>query len=66
MRPHRVRMTTTLVKGYGLDDKMQLIRPRMRTFEQLNEFHADGARENLFLTKLFCFHPAFSFTWRDH
>lgn len=43
MRPHRARMTTSLVKGYALDEKMQLIRPRMRTFEELNEFHADGA-----------------------
>ena len=50
MRPHRVLMTTSLVKGYGLDKSMQLIRPRKRTFEELCEFHADGeAKEGIAL-----------------
>lgn len=42
MRPHRVRLTTNLVNGYGLTDKMRLLRPAPRTREQIMEFHADG------------------------
>ena len=43
MRPHRHRLTTNLVTGYGLQEKMQLVRPVARTREQIMEFHADGA-----------------------
>lgn len=42
MRPHRVRLTTGLVDGYGLTDKMQIMRPRSRSKEEIMLFHADG------------------------
>ena len=42
MRPHRVRLTTNLVSGYGLTNKMQLLRPVARTREEIMLFHADG------------------------
>lgn len=42
MRPHRVKLTTNLVTGYGLTDSMRLLRPRPRTREEIMEFHADG------------------------
>ena len=41
MRPHRVRLTTNLVNGYGLTDKLRVLRPRARTREEIMEFHAD-------------------------
>jgi len=41
MRPHRVRLTHSLVKAYGVDDALQVRRPRRRSFEQLTRFHAD-------------------------
>lgn len=42
MRPHRVRLTTSLVKGYELDQKLILMRPTPQTGEDLTVFHADG------------------------
>ena len=42
MRPHRVRLTTNLVTGYGLTEKMRLMRPVPRTREEVMLFHADG------------------------
>lgn len=42
MRPHRVRLTTSLVKGYDLDQKLILMRPTPQTGEDLTVFHADG------------------------
>ena len=42
MRPHRVRLTTNLVSGYGLTDSMRLLRPQARSREDIMEFHADG------------------------
>lgn len=42
MRPHRVRLTTNLVNGYGLLDKMRVMRPMPRTREEVMLFHADG------------------------
>lgn len=42
MRPHRVRLTTSLVKGYDLDQKLILMRPTAQTGEDLTVFHADG------------------------
>ena len=42
MRPHRHRLTTNLVKGYGLDEKLHVIRPAARTREEIMHFHADG------------------------
>lgn len=47
MRPHRVRLTTNLVTGYGLTDKMRLMRPEPRTREEIMQFHADGKELNL-------------------
>ena len=43
MRPHRHRLTTNLVRGYGLDDKMKVFRPPPRSREEIMHFHADGA-----------------------
>lgn len=42
MRPHRVRLTTNLVDGYGLTSKMQLMRPVAKPREDIMLFHADG------------------------
>lgn len=44
MRPHRVRLTHSLVDNYGLTNKLLVHRPTPRTAEELTEFHADGAR----------------------
>jgi len=44
MRPHRVRLTNHLVDAYGLKQGMVVHRPRALTTEELNTFHADGAR----------------------
>ncbi|KAL4418842.1 hypothetical protein ABPG77_004439 [Micractinium sp. CCAP 211/92] len=41
MRPHRHRLTTNLVKGYQLDEKMRILRPQARTREEIMHFHAD-------------------------
>ncbi|PSC69941.1 histone deacetylase [Micractinium conductrix] len=41
MRPHRHRLTTNLVRGYGLDDKMKVFRPPPRSREEIMHFHAD-------------------------
>ena len=41
MRPHRVRLTTNLVNGYGLTDRMKLLRPKPRSREDIMLFHAD-------------------------
>lgn len=45
MRPLRVKLTNKLVEGYGLDKKMKMHRPRQLSYEELNNFHADGARQ---------------------
>lgn len=42
MRPHRVKLTTQLLNGYGLTDQMQILRPVERTREEIMLFHADG------------------------
>jgi acetoin utilization deacetylase AcuC-like enzyme len=42
MRPHRVRLTTKLVEGYGLHDKMRILRPHWESREGIMQFHADG------------------------
>jgi acetoin utilization deacetylase AcuC-like enzyme len=44
MRPHRHRLTSNLVRGYGLEEKLQIIRPRARTRDEIMHFHADGER----------------------
>eukprot|EP00951_Prasinocladus_malaysianus_P011540 scaffold85196_cov37-Prasinocladus_malaysianus.AAC.1 len=41
MRPHRVRLTHTLVDGYGLTDKLKISRPRPQDEDQIAMFHAD-------------------------
>lgn len=43
MRPHRVKLTTQLINGYGLTKDMQLLRPVSRSREEIMQFHADGA-----------------------
>lgn len=42
MRPHRVRLTTNLVNGYGLTDKMRIMRPKPKDRDDIMLFHADG------------------------
>ncbi|CAL8465253.1 g4788 [Coccomyxa elongata] len=41
MRPHRVRLTHSLVSNYGLNSKMYVHRPQARSKEQIEEFHCD-------------------------
>lgn len=42
MRPHRVRLTHSLVNNYGMDKQLVVHRPRPQTAEQITGFHADG------------------------
>lgn len=42
MRPHRVRLTHSLVDNYGLKSKLRVERPNHCTENELGEFHADG------------------------
>lgn len=42
MRPHRVRLTHSLVMGYGLDNKLLIHRPPQVAEDELTFFHADG------------------------
>lgn len=48
MRPHRVRLTHSLVEGYGLSKYMSVHRPIRCTAGDLELFHADGKLENCF------------------
>ena len=41
MRPHRVRLTTNLVDGYGLTSSLRLMRPMPKSREDIMKFHAD-------------------------
>ena len=41
MRPHRVRLTHSLVSHYDLEKSMVLHRPTPRSETQIEEFHAD-------------------------
>lgn len=43
MRPHRVRLTHSLVKNYGLNKRLLVHRPQPRNDDELEMFHADGA-----------------------
>lgn len=43
MRPHRVRLTHSLVNSYGLSSKMMQCNPAWQTQDEISEFHADGA-----------------------
>ena len=42
MRPHRVRLTHSLVESYGLLEKLKLRRPSPLDSESISAFHADG------------------------
>ena len=44
MRPHRVRLTHSLVDNYQLTKELLVHRPNMRTAGELQMFHADGRR----------------------
>lgn len=64
MRPHRVRLTHSLVSNYGLNSKMYVHRPYARSKEEIEEFHCDG--ESI---PLFCLSTAadcFSSLWYAH
>lgn len=52
MRPHRVRLTHSLVSNYGLNSKMYVHRPQARSKEQIEEFHCDGEPQYQFDTLL--------------
>mmetsp|Transcript_12109 Transcript_12109/g.34046 ORF Transcript_12109/g.34046 Transcript_12109/m.34046 type:complete len:770 (+) Transcript_12109:130-2439(+) len=41
MRPHRVRLTHTLVENYDLIDKLKVQRPIPQSYEEIAQFHAD-------------------------
>ncbi len=47
MRPHRVRLTHSLVKNYGLNKRLLVHRPQPRNDDELEMFHADGAARSL-------------------
>ncbi len=42
MRPHRVRLTHSLVETYGLGSRMIQHRPTWQTQDDISQFHADG------------------------
>ena len=42
MRPHRVRLTHSLVENYNLSKRMLVHRPEPRSREQIENFHCDG------------------------
>jgi hypothetical protein len=42
MRPHRVRLTHSLVENYGLGSRMIQHRPTWQTQDDISQFHADG------------------------
>ncbi|TFK49706.1 histone deacetylase RPD3 [Heliocybe sulcata] len=41
MKPHRITMTHNLVSAYGMLDKMQILRAKRATAEQMTQFHTD-------------------------
>jgi len=41
MKPHRVKMTHSLVVNYGLDKKMEVYTPTRSTFREITKFHED-------------------------
>ncbi|KAJ1039441.1 hypothetical protein NDA10_007484 [Ustilago hordei] len=41
MKPHRMRMTHNLVTNYGLHKKMDILRPKRATRNQMTRFHTD-------------------------
>jgi hypothetical protein len=42
MRPHRVRLTHSLVNSYGLSSKMMQCNPEWQSQDEISQFHADG------------------------
>jgi acetoin utilization deacetylase AcuC-like enzyme len=42
MRPHRARLTHSLVENYGLVEKLKVYHPVPQEAEQIAMFHADG------------------------
>ncbi|CAF0969610.1 unnamed protein product [Brachionus calyciflorus] len=41
MKPHRIRMTHSLIQNYGLYRKMEIYRPHRAAFEDMTKFHSD-------------------------
>lgn len=41
MKPHRIRMTHTLLLNYGIYKHMQVFRPQLAGVEDMTQFHAD-------------------------
>ncbi|PWN50768.1 hypothetical protein IE53DRAFT_386909 [Violaceomyces palustris] len=50
MKPHRMRMANNLITNYGLHKKMDILRPKRATKEQMTRFHTDEYIE--FLSKV--------------
>lgn len=42
MKPHRIRMTHSLLVAYGIYNKLDVFRPNPATFESLTMFHSDS------------------------
>ncbi|KAI6202824.1 hypothetical protein M3Y94_00484800 [Aphelenchoides besseyi] len=42
MKPHRIRMTNSLLVAYGVYQKLDVFRPDPATFESLTMFHSDS------------------------
>lgn len=42
MRPHRVRLTHSLVENYDLNKRLQVKRPTTKNTSEVTQFHADG------------------------
>ncbi|KAI6182789.1 hypothetical protein M3Y97_00418900 [Aphelenchoides bicaudatus] len=42
MKPHRIRMTHSLLVAYGIYQKLDVFRPNPATFESLTMFHSDN------------------------
>ena len=41
MKPHRIRMTHSLLLNYGLYKKLDVLRPRKATVNEMSRFHSD-------------------------
>ena len=42
MRPHRVRLTHSLVENYDLQKRLRVERPLTKEAQEVTQFHADG------------------------
>ena len=66
MRPHRVRLTHSLVENYNLNQRMLVHRPEARSKEQIENFHCDGAPSfPLTFNRIFRSTPAIMHGYRD-